>query len=382
MAARTFTLRRCAMHQGASENASDENDNGVVIGEGNTFQPASPQYIIVPPRPPLPTKSSKLDGDVDTKPLDVISDASSKDAKDGGTRKVKPMVDSPKIQKNRQRQQRKWQNGESEDGKSWFTRHHWREPFFRLLLNRVGDPFWVFLVHIGLGLMVIPLLLRATSPDVATLWIIGGVLFLLWFVYLLIRTFFVWVKMYRRAKKLKLKEKRDSEKQNREEVPAEKVRPLNPGEATSINILLACFSFLVIVGLPALFFTIWPTWWWLMLVIGVLLMSCAIFREWYRWRDTTILIEITHKGIKITYGQPRKLILGFVGTTVGAVPDLEGSNEIEVYISLADQVIFRRCGDVNIQNKLTGDNSQYLDSIPNVAAVQEFLIRDRESIAA
>ena len=355
------------MAEDPSEKRLDEGYDEVVFRKGTDQE----HRLWIPASAQLPGESEPIDREADTQPINIVDEVLAPLA-EGSLRRNKPKTDVIKLQKQRQREQRNWSNGESEDGESFFTRHHWRDPFFRLFLHRVGDWLSVTLFHLGIGLMLVPAWMRSASADYRTVFAVGGILFILWLVYLGIRKFFVWAKMSIRRRKLRLNEKKIA---NQEEAPPEKVRPLNPGEATDISILHGSISFLFTLGLPALLYTIWPEWWPHMFIIGACLVTLVVLREWYRWRDLTILVQRTARGFSITYGQPSNVLLWFIGTPIGAVPFLEETIEVEVFQSPADKLIFRRCGDVRIASKLEGENIQYLDSIPDVADLQEFLIR-------
>lgn len=310
--------------------------------------------------PPLP------DNDVDTKELPIVRGPKARMRKSKGN--------AAKEQRRRQHEQRSWPNGEREhEGtEGFFTRHHWREPLIRLLSSRLGPWYYLLLFRLGLSLILTPTLILLTSADATSVWKVEGVLFIAWLAYLLVRKLFVWVKMYTRRRKRKKSEK---ELEQGEEVPTEKLRPLNPGEATSISILRGCLSFIVVMVIPVLLYFGWPQYWGTMFIIGVLSVSLSVFREWYRWRDLTILILRTARGFVFTFGEPKNAWLGFIGTAVGPVSFLEGSVEVESFISLADKYIFQRCGDVKVTSKIEGNNTTYLDSIPDMVELQEFLIK-------
>lgn len=293
------------------------------------------------------------------------------------TRKTKSKTDAVKEQTRRRREQREWKNGESEDGKSFFTRRKWNDPVMRLLNQRIGPWFYVPMVYGGLSFMVIPTLLTFTKPDTSTFWWAATWLFVIWLVYIVLRALLVWLKMLSR-KRAADKDAKEKRKYGESAPSTKERRLLFPGEATSINVLLALLMFVFILGIPALLWFIWPQYWGLMFVIGALSVSFAVLREWYRWRDLTIMIGRSARGVRITFGEPKLWILGFIGTGMGAYSFLEGSVEVRVFLTLMDKFIFLRSGDVDIASKLEGGNKQYLDNIPEVAELQEFLTRPVE----
>lgn len=102
------------MNEGAPRGASDEEDNGVVIGKGNPFQKVSPNDIVIPPRPPLPNNE-------ETQPLPVLPVQN-----DSQPEKTK-LSDYDRMRLPT------FKNGVSDDGTYFGTYRHWREPLLRLL---------------------------------------------------------------------------------------------------------------------------------------------------------------------------------------------------------------------------------------------------------
>jgi hypothetical protein len=116
----------------------------------------------------------------------------------------------------------------------------------------------------------------------------------------------------------------------------------------------------------------WAT---LLLVLGVILLSYSILREWYRWRKRGILVRHTEMGLRITYNQPDKLILGFNGDRKGHVKILEGTADLTPLISWPNKLLFWWCGDLDIASKADAADSPLLENIPRLRRLQVFVSR-------
>lgn len=300
------------MNQGISEEASsDENDNGVVIGEGNAFQQ---NYVFVPPKPPLPIQVAGYD-DVDTKPvpLHVFRETSADESE------YEDLSDYELMR------QPGFRNGVSESGKYYGTRRHWREPVLRLLRPQSDSSY------------------------------------------------------EKHYEKWTLKRKKNPTSMKR---PPQRYGPL--WYLLTVYGTLFYAAVVLVLYITSADFRAWEDDYrgWLagIMLLGMLLLSHSIAREWYRWRKRTVLIR--HKeggGLRITYGEPDNLFYGFNGDRNRQVKNVEGSSELTPLISWPNKLVFWGCGDLDVSSKIESGDSPLLQNIPRVRQVHVFASQDMDS---
>lgn len=107
--------------------------------------------------------------------------------------------------------------------------------------------------------------------------------------------------------------------------------------------------------------------------LGVLVIVLPLYREIYRWRKRTVLIEHTKHGVRITYGEPDNIFLLFNGDGDGNVTTLEGSTEFNSKISWPNKLLFWGCGNLIIAGKVEGGAPPLLVNVPHIKNVRAFL---------
>lgn len=113
------------------------------------------------------------------------------------------------------------------------------------------------------------------------------------------------------------------------------------------------------------------------ILLGIVLLILGnvypIIREVYRWRKRIVLLEHTDQGLKISYGEPDNVWLGFNGDGDGNSTTLEGSSEFNTKITWLNKLVFWGCGDLVIAGKVEAGGPPLLHNVPKIKKVKEFL---------
>lgn len=313
------------MNRGDEQRPAEEAYPGVYLGESSPYQ-----YV----PPPLPSQSTSENvpepeyeyfDDTDTQPIATpVRDPMSTEAS----------VTEVELAKK---------------PRSYFFHRHWREPWLRLVPSKyVVKPYLVLYVA-GVALLLATTLFMREAGTIDRLWILAipAVIFVV--------TFSLRRRYYSRLLRI-LRSKQ-----------VVKVAYFLVVSATSIATLLALYG-LMYGADPS---GVWQP---LAIVLGVSVLVYAPYREWYRWRARTVLIELTkHGATRITYGEPDNVFLAFNGDGDGNVTSLEGSTEFNRQISWPNKLLFWGCGNLLLAGKVEGGAPPLLVNVPHVKRVQAFL---------
>ncbi len=356
---------------------TDEEFLGSLRGEDVLRLPDGSRYIIVPPRPPLPVMSGQECGTPDlvstnTEPIPVIDNSDRAVSKRELRRRSIELRNREKEyerqedarERKERNERRRRRNTVSSDGSDFFTRKHWREPFFRLVTTRFGSALGVAVFYGSLGFLFVPVILFVVQPEPVQVATALAILACAWLVYMLIRKATIRISLWWRARRVRLQKP---------------VQPLRPGVPTDISFVYGYLLYTLMVVLPVVLYALATS---LdntgisvvAMVVATLLLLYLIAREWYRWRDRSMRIELTELGIVITTWEPNNLWFWFNGDSSGASDVIEGSRTIEPDTSWPNRLLFWRCGDLIVTSKTTG-GMMVIDSIPNRQRVLRFLKR-------
>lgn len=355
----------------------DEESLGGLRGEDVPRLPDGSRYIIVPPRPPLPATSGRECDTPDlvgsnTEPIPVIDNSdralSKRELKQQSVelrnREKEHERQEDAREKKERNERRRRRNTLSSDGSEFFTRKHWREPFFRLVTTRFGSALGVAVFYGSLGFLFVPVILFAVQPEPVQVATVLAILAGVWLVYMLIRKATIRISSWWRARRARLQKP---------------VQPLRPGVPTDISFVYGYLLYTVMLVLPVLLYAVAASLGnagisVVAMVAAALLLFYLIAREWYRWRERSMLVELTELGIVITTWEPNNLFFLFNGDASGMSDVIEGSRTIEPDTSWPNWLLFWRCGDLIVTSKTTG-GVMVIDSIPNRQRVLRFLKR-------